>query len=310
MKMKYKWTPERLERRGRYLWSPELITVLYQHLGVKPGIVAVDVGCGTGFFTRIVAKGMQNHGRIIGVDVDKKLLVAAQEIAQRESLSSRVEFKKGNAYNLPLPNDFADVVVCHTLLYIPGKPMKAINEMVRVAKVGGRVAAVESDYGGCVIYDPFDKDYVELAYKFNRAVIGTFKRLYGADLTIGSKLPSLFLKAGLVEISAQAYLLPTRPPTWDNRYSIEELVDYYKNSISELSAWSETEKKVMEEYGVSRSEFDKYQFKTIKRIKNWIKNPLKMRNNGSISARCFFVVVGKKQQTSRLSTLHRELVKP
>lgn len=297
MKMKYKWTPEGLESRGRYLWNAELVPVLYRLLGVEPGIVAVDVGCGSGFFTRMIGKGLQNHGRVIGVDVDKKLLVAATEIARRENMSTLIEFKEGNVYNLPLPSDFADVVACHTLLYMLGKPTKALNEMVRVAKVGGRVAAVESDYSGCVIYDPFDKDYVELAYKFNKAVIGSFKKLYGADLTIGSKLPSMFLKAGLVEITAHAYLLPTRPLTWDNRYSIQELVDHYKHSISELSSWTETEKRVMEEYGVSRSEFDEYQLKTVKRIKNWIKNPKKMRNHAFMSARCFFVCVGKKTKT-------------
>jgi len=182
MKMKYKWTQEGMERRGKYLWTTEFVPILHQHLGVEPGIVAVDVGCGSGFFTRLITKGLQNHGRVIGIDVDKKLLVAAREIARRENLSSLIEFKKGSAYNLPLPNDFADLVTCHTLLYILRKPMKAINEMVRVAKIGGRVAAVESDYKGCVIYDPFDRSYVELAYKFNNAVVGSFKKIYGATL--------------------------------------------------------------------------------------------------------------------------------
>jgi len=294
MKLEYQWTPESLETRGKYLWMPELIPMLHKHLRIKQGIVAVDVGCGSGFFTRLIAKGMHKHGKVIGVDMNEKLLAAAHKIAQRENLSSFIEFKRGDAYDLPFPNNFSDVVACHTLLYILRKPLKAINAMVRVAKVGGVIAAVEFDYRGRVIYDPFDKDYAELACKFNDAVIGVFKKLFGADLTIGSKLPSMFLKAGLKGIRSYAYLLPIRPPTWNEQYSIGELVDYYKQSIGELSSWNETQKSAMEEYGISKSEFEEYQSKTIKRIRQWMRNPKKMRHHAFISARPVFVVVGEK----------------
>jgi len=294
MKLKYQWTPESLEKRGKYLWTSELSPMLHQHLRLKQGVIAIDVGCGSGFFTRLMAKGLQQPSKVIGVDINRRLLAAAHEIAKKEKLSSVVEFKQGDAYDLPFPNNFADVVVCHTLLYILGKPLKAINEMVRVANIGGLVAAVEFDYYGRVIYDPIDKDYVELAIRFNDAVIGAFRKLYGADLTIGSKLPSMFLKGGLTDIRAYAYLLPTHPLPWDERYSTRELVAYYKQSIDELTGWSETQKSAMEECGISKREFEEYQSKTVERIKQWIKSPKKMRNHAFISARPVFVVVGQK----------------
>jgi len=37
MKKRYVWTAEGLERRARYLWSDELISMLYGHLRVEPG---------------------------------------------------------------------------------------------------------------------------------------------------------------------------------------------------------------------------------------------------------------------------------
>jgi ubiquinone/menaquinone biosynthesis C-methylase UbiE len=302
MKMKYKWTAKGLEIRGRYLWSAELVPVLHQHLGVKSGMVAVDVGCGSGFFTRLIAKGLRSRGRVIGIDIDQKLLVAARKISKGENMSSLIEFKEGSAYSLPLPNGFADVVACHTLLYFLERPIKAIDEMMRVAKVGGRVVAVEPDYLGCVIYDPYDEDYVELAYKFNNAVVGTFKKFYGADLTVGSKLPSMFLKAGLADVRVQGYLLPTSPLSWYDRYSIEELVDYFKHSIDELNSWTEVEKRVMKEYGVSEGEFEEYRHKTVNRIRNWMKNPKKMRTHAFMSARCFLVAVGNKTHPAKLDT--------
>jgi ubiquinone/menaquinone biosynthesis C-methylase UbiE len=294
MKKKYVWTPEGLELRGKYLWGDEFIPVLYKHLGVRPGIIAVDVGCGSGFFTRMIAKGLQGQGKVIGVDIDKQLLYSAKDFAEREGLHSLIEFKKASAYQLPFSDNFADVVACHTLLYILGKPLKALREMIRIAKPQGRIVAIESDYKGCVIYNPFDEKYDELAYRFNNAVIRMFKEIYGADLCVGSKLPSIFMQAQLTQIETYGYLLPISPPTWENKYSVEELVDYYKKSLPSLTSWSEEERKAMEKYKISEEEFEEYLRKTIKRITDITKNPQKMRTRASISMRSFFVVIGKK----------------
>lgn len=53
-------------------------------LELSQGITAVDVGCGSGFLTRLIARGLKGRGRIIGVDIDEKLLHAAQEIATKK----------------------------------------------------------------------------------------------------------------------------------------------------------------------------------------------------------------------------------
>jgi len=294
MKEKYAWTAEGLELRGKYLWKDELIPMLYRHLGVKPGITAIDVGCGSGFFTRLIAKGLKGQGEAVGVDIDEKLLSSARELAEKEGLHSLTAFKKASAYRLPFPNNFADVVACHTLLYILGKPMKALDEMVRVAKPHGRIVAIEPDYRGCVIYSPFNEKSDELARKFNDALIKTFKKVYGADLCIGSKLPSIFMKAQLKQVEAYGYLLPLSPHMWDYKYSIEELKEYYRKALPSLTSWSDEEKKTMEEYGISRKEFEEYLDETVKRIKSILKNPEKMRTNAFMSMRSFFVVVGKK----------------
>lgn len=294
MKKKYVWSAEGLELRGKYLWRDELIPLLHRHLGVKPGITAIDVGCGSGFFTRLIAKGLKGQGMTIGVDVDEKLVHAARELAEKESLRSLTEFKKASAYKLPFPDNYADVVTCHTLLYILGKPLKALIEMVRVAKPHGRVVAIEPDYRGCVIYSSFDERSDELARKFNDALIETFKEVYGADLCIGSKLPSIFMKANLKQIEAYGYMLPTSPLMWEDKYSISELVEYYRTSLPGLTSWSVEEKKAMEEHGISRKEFEDYISRSLKRIKDILKNPEKMRTNAFISMRSFFVVIGKK----------------
>jgi ubiquinone/menaquinone biosynthesis C-methylase UbiE len=294
MKRKYVWTSESLELRGKYLWRDELIPMLYRHLGVKPGIKAIDVGCGSGFFTRLIAKGLRGQGKVIGVDNDEKLLNSALELAEKEGLGSLTEFKKACAYSLPFHDNFADIAACHTLLYVLGKPLKGLREMVRVVKPRGRVMAVEPDYRGCVIHSPSDEEYDELAYRFNSALIKAFREIYGADLCIGSKLPSLFMKAQLKQIEAYGYLLPTSPPTWDNKYSIKELIDYYKKSLPGSTSWSGEEKKAMENHGISREEFQEYLRKTVVRMRDTTTNPQRMRTSAFISMRSFFVVIGKK----------------
>lgn len=92
------------------------------------------------------------------------------------------------------------------------------------------------------------------------------------------------------------------PLRWDDRHSTAELIDHFKHSTHGLNSWTEAQKKVLEEYGFSKGEFEEYKYKTVQRIKNWMKNPKKMRADASMQARCFFVAVGNKTEPTKLDT--------
>lgn len=81
-----------METGRRYEYDPEFLPVLYKWLNLKPDMQVADVGCGSGYFTRIIVHGLKGEGKVVGVDLDKALILEAEKIAKKEGLSN-IEFK-------------------------------------------------------------------------------------------------------------------------------------------------------------------------------------------------------------------------
>ncbi|HEX6420107.1 MAG TPA: methyltransferase domain-containing protein [Acidimicrobiales bacterium] len=110
-------------------WAPLVIDAA----GVRPGDAVLDVACGTGVVTREADRRAGSGGRVVGVDLNEAMLTVAREIAPR------VEWRRGDAAALPLPDDAFDAVVCQSaLMFFPDRPA-ALREMRRVARQGGTV---------------------------------------------------------------------------------------------------------------------------------------------------------------------------
>jgi ubiquinone/menaquinone biosynthesis C-methylase UbiE len=100
---------------------------------------AVDVGCGTGFLTKQLATHTQGRCKIIGVDLSPSMLEVAKENVAKLGLLESVEFRVGDAENLPVEDDVADAVVGNMVLHHCPTPKRAIAEMTRVVRPGGKV---------------------------------------------------------------------------------------------------------------------------------------------------------------------------
>jgi len=111
--------------------------------GVSPTSVVVDVGCGTGFLTREVALQTQGKARILGVDLSDSMLQTAKDNLAKLGLSESSEFRLGDAEDLPVEDDFADAVVGNMILHHCPNPRRAISEMARILKPGGRIALAD-----------------------------------------------------------------------------------------------------------------------------------------------------------------------
>ena len=110
---------------------------------VKPGNTVVDVGCGTGFLTREAVMQMQGIGRVVGVDLSPSMLEKAEDNLGKPALHGSVEFRVGDAENIPVQDDFADAVVGNMILHHCARPKQAVLEMARILKEGGRVAVAD-----------------------------------------------------------------------------------------------------------------------------------------------------------------------
>lgn len=106
---------ENLELGWRYAYRPEFVPLLLDYLGAQPGMNVLEVGCGTGFLTRLMARTLDDLN-VIGVEPDRQMLNDARRIVEREGLVERVQFSQGDAYSLPFPDRAFDLVTSQTLL--------------------------------------------------------------------------------------------------------------------------------------------------------------------------------------------------
>jgi len=114
----------------------------YAVAGVKPGQVAADIGAGTGF----VAEGLVQRGlHVICVDQSEAMLV---ELRKKFASTENVEYRLGEAESLPIPDASLDAVFANMYLHHVEDPARAIGEMRRTLRPGGRLVITDMDAHG------------------------------------------------------------------------------------------------------------------------------------------------------------------
>jgi len=94
----------------------------------------LDVACGIGVLALAAAEKVGQHGSVVGLDINEDMLT----VARRKS--SSVEWRHGQAENLPFPDAHFDIDVSQFGLMFFENRQTAIREMIRVLKPGGRLA--------------------------------------------------------------------------------------------------------------------------------------------------------------------------
>ena len=122
-------------------------------LNLKPGQTVVDIGAGTGFFTRRFAKVVTPTGRAIGLDIEPSMVDYMKADAKKRSL-------KNYQARLVKPNDPAlaprsvDVVFfCDTLHHIENRAAY-LRQLIPALKPGGRVVDIDFKKGPLPVGPP------------------------------------------------------------------------------------------------------------------------------------------------------------
>ncbi len=152
----------------------------------------LDVGCGPGTITTSFAKYVR-EGSIVGTDFSSDVIAEARKRLAESSSSEeaqRCSFEVASVYDLPYPSETFDVVYCHQMLLHLPEPVKALQEMRRVCKPGGIVAAREADFSSVIVHppQPTTRLWVETAEAVYRSI--------GAEPDAGRRLVSWALEAG------------------------------------------------------------------------------------------------------------------
>jgi SAM-dependent methyltransferase len=106
-------------------------------LAIEPGDAVLDVGCGTGNYTRYLAAATGN-GLVVGIDASEAMVAGAA----RRGGASNLTYLRGDASELPFRDGQFDAVCCVGVLHMLDRPQAALEEMVRVLAPRGRLVVV------------------------------------------------------------------------------------------------------------------------------------------------------------------------
>ena len=131
-----------LETRGADRQQQELRRTFLADIAFPPGARVLEVGCGTGVLTRVIAR-WPDVAQVIGVDPAPSLLSKARALAAE---LPNIRFEEADGRSLPFDDRSFDVVVFDsTLSHVP-EPERALAEAHRVLRPLGWLATFDGDY--------------------------------------------------------------------------------------------------------------------------------------------------------------------
>jgi SAM-dependent methyltransferase len=181
---------EFLDARSGFVGERGVKDLEISMLSVAPGNVVLDVGCGTGDDVREVAGLVGPGGRVVGLDASRAMIDESRRRASESGLP--VEFVVGNAYGLEFPDQYFDRARADRLFIHLQEPERALAEMVRVLKPGGRIVVSDPDCDTIFVDSP--------GRETTRKVIHSVCDWSGSGM-VGRELPRLFKRAGLSNVA-------------------------------------------------------------------------------------------------------------
>ena len=129
---------------------------LLELANLKPGEKIIDIACGTGLVSFPAAEKAGDTGFVLANDISDKMVEEGARIAA-DKKTNNIGFKRMDAEELLCNDEEFDVALCALgLMYVPD-PLKALKEMQRVLKPGGRaIAAVWGQRDRCGWADIFE----------------------------------------------------------------------------------------------------------------------------------------------------------
>ena len=107
-----------------------------RRMDVQAGDRVLDLGCGSGWATRLLAKIAGDSGRVVGLDVSGEMVKQAREASANVQ---NIEFVRGSAEQIPWQDAFFDKVLSVESFYYYADQDRALDELSRVMRPGGRL---------------------------------------------------------------------------------------------------------------------------------------------------------------------------
>jgi SAM-dependent methyltransferase len=201
-------------------WSRLVGERFLDWLALGPGLRWLDVGCGTGVFSGLVAERAA-PAAVNGVDP------SAQQLAFARQRLASGDFREGNAMALPYSGGAFDAAAMALVIAFVPVPAKGVEEMVRVVRPGGTIAAYMWDYGGALPHDPVPA----LAQAFG----ATFPRPPNTAVAELGTLRALWESAGLEKVEAVRFEVKRRFADFDDFWDATAAIASISPMLAQLS---------------------------------------------------------------------------
>jgi len=193
--------------------------VMLDRIEVGDGWRCLDLGCGGGGITDLLAPRVLPSGNVVGVDANPRILEIARAWAAEKGLEG-TEFVLGDAVATGLPAGSFDFVHTRFVLSTTGLAVEILQEAVRLTRCGGVVAIEEPDMDGLNCYPEND------AFSHLKEILTDGFAAAGADLRLGKRAYRLMRAQGLTD-------LQYRPCTVGIR-SFDAMVDYLPQTVESI----------------------------------------------------------------------------
>jgi ubiquinone/menaquinone biosynthesis C-methylase UbiE len=120
----------------------ERCSLMLANLGIKPGQVVCDMGCGNGFYALQIAKMMGNRGTVIGVDVQPEMLSLMRDRMEEEGIENIIPIL-GSYHSPRLPPEMIDLVLMVDVYHEFSHPELMLAGIRRSLKPDGQIVLVE-----------------------------------------------------------------------------------------------------------------------------------------------------------------------
>ena len=137
-----------LDNPIRRLFQPP--SELIEKLGINPNDVAMDFGCGPGYFTIELAKRAKH---VVAADVSPEMLKKVQKKAEKAKVQN-IQFLQSDGKNIQLEDSSLDLILLVTVYHEVGDSEAVLKEFGRVLKLVGKLAIVEVIKSGIFAFAP------------------------------------------------------------------------------------------------------------------------------------------------------------
>ncbi|MEO1032134.1 MAG: class I SAM-dependent methyltransferase [Bacteroidota bacterium] len=156
---------------------------------------ALDLGCGTGKVTALLAEVIGDQGHVLGLDIDELNTQRATSAAKLKHIKN-VTYKTLDAYKLKSKSKY-DLIYSRFLLSHLANPKIVLENALNALKSGGKLLIEETDFSGHFSYpksDYFDQ-YITLYQNLLKK--------QGANANLGQSLVNLLMDIGFTEVKFQ-----------------------------------------------------------------------------------------------------------